>query len=324
MKGKIKKIVASIVFCVLVFSLIARFNDILVPKTSNRYYMLEKILEENNESYDVQVYGSCHAYTSFDAKAFEENYNISSYVMANPGEIIPSTYLRMKERFEKDIPKVALIDIWGLNAYETYSTQSDIFEYYFPPNIERLPLSCEKLQIIKEYESLEFISESLPITKYKDRIMNNELTETDFDYEFSDEFYYEMTIRNKNNGLAAYEDSTEVLDFNEKQAKVSPDDKLAYETDIVEYTNKIIDLCEEYGVAIIFYRAPYISTENELRKSNWFSDFCDEKDILYIDLETAVSFDFSTDFLDYHHLNRFGAKKATDYLAPYILEAMGK
>ncbi len=324
MKGKVKKIVSCAVFCALVIYMIASFNKILVPKTSNRYYMLEKILEENNENYDIQVYGSCHSYTSFDAKAFEETYNISSYVMANPGEIIPSTYLRMKERFEKDAPKVALIDVWGLNAYETYSTQSDIFEYYFPPNIERLPLSCEKIQLIMQYESLEFISESLPITKYKERIMNNELTETDFEYEFSDEFYYEIALRNKNNGFAAYEDTTELLDFNEKQAKVSHNDKLAYETDIIEYTDKIVELCKEFGVSLIFYRAPYISTENELRKSNWFSDYCEEKGVLYINLEKEVPFDFSSDFMDYHHLNRFGAKKATDYLAPYILEAMKK
>lgn len=322
MKNIVKRIVACVAFCAIVLCLIAQANEILVPKTSNRYYMLEKIIEDADTTYDLQVYGSCHAYTSFDAKSFEDTYTISSYVMANPGEIIPSTYLRMKERFEEDVPTVALVETWGLNAYETYSSQEDIFGYYFAPNIERMPFSYEKLKLISQYDSLDLISENLAVTKYKDRIMNMELGEVDFNYAFSDEFYYEMAIRNQNNGLAAYTDSMPVLDFYEKQAHIEPGDTLAIEKDIMEYTDKIIELCEEYGVELIFYRAPYISTENELKKANWFADYCEEKGVAYFDLEKEIAFDLSADFMDYAHLNKFGAKKATDYLAPYILDAI--
>lgn len=297
-------------------------NEILVPKTSNRYYMLEKLLEEADETYEVQVYGSCHSYTSFDALYFQETYGTSSYVMANPGEIIPSTYLRMKERFKIDVPSVVLLDIWGLNAYETYSTRSDIFDYYFPVNIERIPFSLEKLEVIMDYESLDLVSESFAITKYKDRILNGELVAADFDYEFSKDFYYEMAVRSEHNGLAAYTDATVLDDYWEKQPDIGEDEQLAYEADIMKYVEKIIDLCEQNGVELIFYRAPYISTENELRKANWFGDYCESRGILFLDLEEEMEFDLSTDFLDYHHLNASGARKATMFLSQYILDAM--
>ena len=87
----------------------------------------------------------------------------------------------------------------------------------------------------------------------------------------------------------------------------------------MKYVCKIIDLCEEHDVELIFYRAPYTSTVNELKKSNWFADYCAERGILYVDLEKELSFDIETDFLDYHHLNESGALKATDYLAEIVL-----
>lgn len=87
----------------------------------------------------------------------------------------------------------------------------------------------------------------------------------------------------------------------------------------MKYVCKIIDLCEEHDVELIFYRTPYTSTVNELKKSNWFAECCAERGILYVDLEKELSFDTETDFLDYHHLNESGALKATDYLAEIVL-----
>jgi len=276
----------------------------------------------------VHIYGSCHAYTSFNPCILQEKYGITSYVFANPGEIIPTTYLRMMERFKTDVPEVALVDIWGLNAYETYSTHDRIFDLYFPVNIELIPFSLEKLEVIWDYESLDFVLDNFPIAKYKDRIMNMELTDADFQYSFSaisqysDSYIYEMNLRKENAGYAAYTSITDLTQYNERQAKISDDEELAYETDIVKYIDKIIALCEKSGVELIFYRAPYISTENELRKANWLASYCGGKGITYLDLETRVEFDTTRDYMDYYHLNANGATKSTQYLAEYILAAM--
>lgn len=144
MKKQVTRIISCVVFFCLVIMLVGKLNGILLDKINNRYYILEDCIKEADENYDVQVYGSCHAYTSFNPTHFAEYYNISSYVFANPGEIIPTTYLRMQERFKVDVPEVVLVDIWGLNAYETYSTYDRMFYLYMPPNVELLPLSREK------------------------------------------------------------------------------------------------------------------------------------------------------------------------------------
>lgn len=327
----VKRFVSCLTFVALTVTLIGRANDVLVDKVNNRYYILEDFIASSDQEYDVQVYGSCHAYTSFDPSVLAELTGLSSYVFANPGEIIPATYLRMRERFKTDVPQVAVVDIWGLNAYDTYSSTDSIFNSYLPLNIERIPLSLAKIEVIRDYASLDMLADNFAIAKYKDRLLNLDLNAADFNYSFSSVVAYsadyvenEMTLRQNNNGFAAYNaaDYTQVLaDYDQKQAKVAAEDTLAYEEDIVKYTQKIIDLCAEYGVELIFYRAPYISNANELRKSNWLKLYCAQQEVLYLDLEELVDFDTSTDFLDYEHLNVVGARRATAYLAEYIAAA---
>jgi hypothetical protein len=77
-------------------------------------------------------------------------------------------------------------------------------------------------------------------------------------------------------------------------------------------------------VELIFYRSPYISKENELRKLNHFRQICDQHDVLFLDLEQEIDYDYNTDVFDYEHLSETGATKSTDFLIPYILEAAKK
>lgn len=325
-----KKIFSCIVFCILVVFLIVQVSDVLVPKATNRYYILEKELAERKETYDVQVYGSCHSYTSFNPMYLEEKYDISAFVLGNAGEIIPTTYVRMKEQFEEYAPKVALVEIWGINPYETYSSQSRVFGFYFQNNLERLPLSLEKLEVIENYDTLDLLEMNFAISRYKDRVMDFSLRDVDFNYSFegtepysSEYVFSEMTSRLTYNGFKV-NPSKAIEDYPNRQAQIEQGAMVEIEPDIVEYLEKIIDLCESYGVELIFYRAPYISNENELKKLNHLSQICDEHDLLFIDLEQDIQFDYTVDFIDYQHLSETGALKATVYLTDYILEAINK
>ena len=182
------------------------------------------------------------------------------------------------------------------------------------------------------------MNENIPLVKYKDRLLNGAVLPVDIFYSFENYLdattaysREEMTMRSDNNGFcempmwhedSAYDPYMDVSDYHEKQPDVADDDKLELEDDILKYVDRIIELCEEKGVTLIFYRAPYVSSVNELRKTNWFADYCEERGVKFVDLEKEIDFDITTDFLDYHHLNKNGALKATDYLAPLILDAV--
>lgn len=334
-----KKIISCVLFCALALCLSLPLTDFLTPKAQNRYFILEKYLEEHPEQYehDVQVFGSCHSYTSFNSIYLEERTGVSAFVFGNAGEIVPTTYVRMVEQFKKHIPKVALVEIWGINPYETYSDPEDVFGDYLANNLERTKLSLEKLEVIRDFKTIEgledidtvdYASMLFPFITYKDRLMNQTLNETDFDYTFegtepySTNFMFtEMYLRLSHNGFKPYA-SNRIEDYPQKQNYINDGEFMRIEPDIVKYIQKIIDLCKKNDVELIFYRTPYRSTVNELKKLNHLQQICDENDVLFVDLESELSYNFTTDFYDYEHLSEVGANRSTEFLIPYILERL--
>ena len=319
-----KKVILCVVFCSIFVNLLSFLNEIIIPKQLNRYYILDKHLEKIDQNFDIQIYGSCHSYTSFNPMYLKENYNLDSYVYGNPGEIIPVTYLRMLNNFKKDLPDIVFLEIWGINPYETYDTTENILENYLPPNLEILPLTKEKYEVIKDY-NLNFLEMNLPLYKYKDRIMNNFVYENDFNYTLegtkiysTDYIYSEMVSRLDNNGFKVYP-SQDVSMFPKEQSVIEEDDYLEIEPDIVKYLKKIIELCKENNVELIFYRSPYISTKNELKKLKHFKEIVKEYKIEFVDLEEMIKYNYKKDFYDKYHLSEEGANKSTKYLAEKFL-----
>lgn len=321
-----RRIICCVIFSLLLVLLITSLNNILIPKSTNRYFILEKHLSELDQSFDVQVFGSCHSYTSFNPTELCETHNISTYVLGNAGEFIPTTFVRMSEQFKTYIPKVAVVEVWGLYCYETYSPHQNVLGTYIESNAERLPISKEKFELIEDYEILDKLYHNFPISKYKDRIIECSLTDVDFQYSFegtrpysSDYVYNEMALRFDNYGYKPYPTNV-VTDYNEQQAKIADGETQQIEIDIMKYVEKIIDLCYKNDVELIFYRAPYRSCESELKKTNFFSEYCIKKNIPFYDLEQCINFDCNTDFYDYEHLSEAGAAKATAFLNARILQ----
>lgn len=329
----LRRFLLVIAFLILFLLIVNRLSDIVVPKNTNRYYILQEYLKEHPEEnrQDVMVFGSCHAYTSFNPLAFQQNTGLDAFVYANPSEIIPVTYLRMKEQFKRSIPKAAVVEIWGINPYETYINKEELFGDYLSVNLENVSFSPDKLELIRDYEDLEtidYLPMISPIFTYRSRFLDGSLKDADFHYSFAgidpgqENYYYdEMKNRLEHKGYKSLVGNS-LEDYPRLQSYVDEDDCLDFEPDILKYLEKIIDLCEKKGVELIFYRAPYVSSKNELRKVNRFCQFCSERDIPFINLEEEISFAYQTDFNDYQHLSACGAEKATNCLSPYILQAV--
>lgn len=323
-----KKICMLLLVILGIAGAIYRLNDISVSKEANRYYILEDYLEQKQDKYDVQIYGSCHAYTSFNPEILVDEYGISCFNMANPSEIIPVTYLRLLEQFKTNIPKVVLVETWGINAYETYIGTGSILGHYLFYNIERLPITAEKMELINSLDVLDKIEDNFSFFRYKSRLTDFALTEVDFAYSLAgaESIYKEGnagTYQEMKNRLSHYGFKSNVSNSIENYAELQPDieatDMLQPEQIMLDYLNKIIDLCNEKGVTLIFYRAPYISTANELRKVNYLEAFFQEKNIPFFDLEKVLSLDYQVDFEDKQHLSAVGAQKATTFLIEQIM-----
>ena len=330
-----KKFLSCVAFVLVTLLLLSVATDVLTPKSQNRYYILEKYLKANPEQneHDVQVFGSCHSYTSFNPMYLEQRTGASAFVYGNAGEIIPTTYARMAEQFRIHTPKVAIVEIWGINPYETYSSHPRVFGFYLANNLERVKLSAEKLEVIRDFSHMEhddisYVSMNFPVVNYKDRVMDGSLTSVDFVYSFDETkphstkyMFSEMTSRLQYNGFKK-NPSKAIEDYPEKQKYIQDGEFKEIESDIVKYIQKIIDLCKKNNVELIFYRSPYTSKVNELKKINHMRQICDENGVVFIDTEAELQFSYLTDFLDYEHLSEVGANKATELMIPYILEAL--
>lgn len=237
----------------------------------------------------------------------------------------------MNEQFRKYKPKVAVVEIWGINAFDTYIDANSILEGYFQLNIEMLPLSLEKIEVINDFDTLNILYENFPITKYKGRIMRNQLIKEDFNYSYDSivlnhlqsEIWLadEMTNRFENNGYLLY-DYKSLEQYLNLQSYVDEDEMLEIEPQLIKYIDKIIDLCEENDVELIFYRASYLSKETELSKANYLREYLNDRNIPYYDLEKEIQFDYTKDFFDLQHLSENGANKATEFLNDVIIECL--
>lgn len=325
-----KKILSSIVFLLLAVAFLFQLSAWLMPKAQNRYYMMDRHIAENVTDRDVQVFGACHAYSSFHTTVLKENTGLSTYVYANPGEIIPVTYVRMVEQFKKYTPKVAVLDIWGINAYETYDSTERILEFYTPPNVQALPYSKEKVELIADFDFLDPLEMHFPLSQYKARLLDGSLTELDFDYQpdnlepFAEKHIAsETALRQENDGFFP-QTANAIAACRDPQNQIPADHFVEIEPVMVKYLEKIIALCRQYDVELILYRAPYLATANELGKLNHLRQICDENGVLFLDLEQEIDFSYDTDFYDAYHLSEHGAEKATLFLQDYILDAINK
>lgn len=307
-----KKILTSFIFCAIVIILFFTLDKIAIVKNQNRYFMLDEEIRSLDENFDMLVFGSCHAYTSFNPLLMEEEYGISGYNAGNSGEIMPSTYLSIIERIKQFKPKTILVETWGIQAYDTYLEKETIFDHYFPTLLSTIPFSIEKKEVIDDFDSLDIFRDNIALIKYKSRFIDNEIGSEDFNYSFekvkqlyydiNPYFYEEMDIRLTHNGFKETE-SAALPGYEEVQMSAMTDRELAIEEDLMKYIDKIIDLCEEEGINLIFYRAPYLSKDTEFMKSNYLNNYLINKGVPFYDLEKELILDYEQDFSDKQHLS---------------------
>ena len=329
--SKMKKILSFAAFCVLALGIVVILSGICRPKAMNRFFMLSEYLEENPEKQqcEVKVFGSCHAYTSFDPSVLREQTGLDSFVYANPCEIIPTTYAQMAAQFKKHVPKVALVEAWGIDPYDTYLGTEEILGEYLKSDLASMDFSRARQQVIRDYiPRNEIIETTFPFFLYRERLINRSVKAVDFDYSFEAAselndpgVQREIKSRLENDGFRRNLTGS-VPQYLNWQSHIEEGETMQIDPLILKYIQRIIDLCRDNGVTLIFYRAPYLSSQNELRCVNTLRQLCEENGVLYIDLEQEIEYDYTTDFFDYQHLSAAGAAKATQLLGEYIVEAL--
>lgn len=230
------------------------------------------------------------------------DYGITSYNMAVTGSRIPTTYWILKNALQYTTPKIVVMEA-------TYFYN----EKYSPSNVNRffdsIPLSRLKLEAAQDLfggDTLSILKSLFPFTIYHSRVKS--LTKQDFKQESSGLF----------GNIPKY--SLSVREFsNSEPEKASPIPDLC-----MEYIQKIIDLCSESEIEIVFYQTPFFDFSNKNKeKLLSFKNFMISNGYQFISSDDVYNeIDLTTDYNDHDlsnsHMNISGALKTTHVVGEYI------
>ncbi len=258
-----------------------------------------------NDSVDVIIYGSSHAWKGLDAMEMYREYGIAAYNYGCNWQHFNSTYMYITDSLRTQSPKVVVIEMYKIDSY-LYDTDLDGEILYS----KQVPNSKYKRAYLKECFGNDlgrYITYYYPITAF--HATWNELTEGNF---FS-KYDTQKWISTMGSSLTDTVKEVNVKDWHTFEQKELPEEGR-------KYLDEIMSLSKEYGFDVILYVAPMTK---QFSYHNALTDYADENGCVFLDcfeFYDEIGFDGTTDFQNGTHLNASGSRKMADYIGQYIKE----
>lgn len=302
-----KKALRIIGFVLLLAAVLAVTYNVYKLKDTNAHaesaiMQLEKM---DKDLIDVFFVGSSHVYCGVQPGTIFRSKGIASFDLSISGMDRESAYYFTKYETATYKPKVVVVDVYGL-TFEGYSDAPSLIGNKYR-NLLQLPYTKEAYDLLKRSLKEDEIPDYLlrwPIIHSRYR----ELSEADF----RDTYKFEFTM--------GEELSSTMSDYLDLTPSLETDSVTPLSDTNIEWTERFVALSKERGFEVVFVRIPYQSSEQDQSILNGFSEYAKEKGYTYIDmldyydeLNLAMS-----DFNDPMHLNMYGGKKASKWLAGFL------
>lgn len=260
------------------------------------------------DSVDVIIYGSSHAWKDIDTRVIRDKWGISAYNYGCNWQSINTTQLFLEDSFATQSPKVVCIDTYKVHNI-LCDTDMDGQIYY----TRKLPSSDAKSRYLKQCFGSDierYASYYFPIIMFHD---NWDLVGEKEPIPRDPQHFVDT---------CGYMDSDKVVPCERPDYENFPQDVLG--EDSKQVLDEMIATCKAHGAEVIFFTAPFTTP--------LCYDYCfgydmavyaAERGAKYInmfELADEIGIDWQTDFRDIDHFNDKGAAKAADYLGKYIRE----
>ena len=221
---------------------------------------------------EVIFIGDCEVYENFSPVTLWEEYGITSYDFGANEQPMYLSYYYIKEAIKYQDPKAIVLEVSYCNAPEY--THEGVHHI----NLDDLRMGKTKLEaifdIIPAGERWPYIFE---LAKYHDT------------WTTLDQHSLEYITANKHNPYKGYTPSLDGFadggTFNEEIAKVTEKSELAELS--VTYMEKIIALCKEENVDLVFLKTPNDHIQNQ-PDYNAVGDIAERHNIPYLDLNKEM------------------------------------
>lgn len=294
-----KQCIHTILFLLLLFVLFRLVTYVLRDKSGAEY--IYNFKDEPENSIDVILLGSSHMYRTIQPMELWNDYGIASYNLGSSEQSLPLSYYLLKEAVRKQNPSYVVLDVYMLIMPLKDYTHERVHQV-----VDNMEWSVNKINAITDIiPPDEWIYYFLNIGQYHSRW--SEVTKKDFQ---------------KINGI------TKGSDFTQGHTKLKEpvwekDEKAEIPKMPFSYLNKIVRLCKENNMKLIFTLMPYaIDTyEEHIGIFNSFEEIAFENDWDYfnmIALSKETGLDWSKDFAETQHVNHNGSRKVTKYLGKLL------
>ena len=273
-KWKIAVRIAAFLGCaaLLLYGLTVFLKDKRVTFDYDTTRKVEGFYAEEKNSLDFVFVGSSQMFTSVVPAVLWEEYGITSYDFGANEQPMYLSYYYIKEALKYQDPKAIVLEVSYCNAPEY--THEGVHQI----NLDDLRMGPVKLEaifdIIPEGERWPYIFE---LAKYHDT------------WTTMDKASYQYIGADKHNPYKGYTPSLDGFadggEFNEEIAKVTEKAELAELS--VKYMEKIIALCKEKNVDLLFLKTPNDHIQNQ-PEYNAVADIAENHNIPYLDLNREM------------------------------------
>ena len=311
-----KRFIFKIVLLGIITLMVFLGLDILFRE--NHFY--EKTINDYRENTDLEIgiFGSSHAYSSYDPRVFESELGVTAFNFGGPAQRLASTEAVAEMVLARSDLKIAVIDIFSMSINEIDNEYSKNLQLktldYLPPSLKKL----ETINSIFDFDQLPYaISPTL-----RNHLNWHDLNGFDFKrkifFRKFDDFYKGFMSLNQTSDNAEWKS---FLTQYKGKSNASTIEKL--NTEEKEKIDRIIEIFQKENVEILFVNAPsYISDYDAQYRaySKLIRDYIVEKNINFIDfnlLRDSLGLD-KVHFRNPNHLNPKGALVVSKYLSDYI------
>ncbi len=303
---RLRNIIFSIVVIVVLLKLIDYTGKLFNPKWTDRALdAVEAFHSLPEQSIEVVVYGSSHAWKGVETTEMYEKHGINAYNYGGNWQHINTTSLFIKDSLRTQSPKIALIETYRANAVLADSDLNG--EIYYT---KKAGAFKDKYKYLRQCfgNCLErYVSYYIPLITFHENWGN--LEEENFDKNNAVDYFLSKKGY-EGSGSSAIASIKNYKNFEQYELN----------NDAIIILNDIVSLCRDRGIEVIFFTVPY---EGEYHYADAMEAYAEANGCAYLNLferMDEVGINGSTDFRDIDHLNDNGARKVADYIGEYIRE----
>ena len=306
MKKTFFKIISFLVAFILTFTGIIQILDF---KYLDSIFKVDAFYELEDNTVDVLVLGSSHAYQGINTAVLWRDFGIASFNLCGAAQPIWNTYYYLEEALKTQTPKAIILDTYYLYMSDDLSDESTAIK-----NTYGLKWSDTKKEAIKASFDTETSGNQYfySILQYHSRY--SDLNKTDFySYQANKEMY------ENHKGFYCYFKSAAVTE----RDLTSVCEYSAFTEKVELYYRKIFELAQSKNIPVIPIAIPFnaesfhqgfFNTAQYIAEADYGMNFYN----FITEYKSAINVDYKTDFADNQHLNHLGNTKLTTFLGELL------